>query len=67
MDSNSTTNESDTLVYPLNELLDSLGFLLIDINIYGKIIPIIASFGFITCLLSMWILFDKKFTSSTII
>jgi hypothetical protein len=65
MDSNNTNNESDTLVYPLNELLDSLGFLPINIYIYGIIIPIIASFGLILCLLSLWILSDKKFTAST--
>jgi len=62
---NSSNNESDTSIYPLDELLDSLGFLPINIYIYQIIIPIIASFGLITCLLSIWILYDKKFSAST--
>ncbi len=62
--SNNTNNESDTSIYPLDELLDSLGFLPINIYIYQIIIPIIASFGLITCLLSIWILYDKKFSCS---
>ena len=57
---NQTNNESDTsVIYPLNELLDSLGFLPIDIYIYQIIIPIIASLSLTLSIISIWI-FKKK-------
>jgi hypothetical protein len=63
MDSNNTNN--DTSIYPLDELLDSLGFLPIDIYIYQIIIPIIGSLSILLSLISIWILYDKKFSAST--
>jgi hypothetical protein len=65
MNLESPENENDTLIYPLDELLDSLGFLPIDIYIYQIIIPIIGSLSILLSIISIWILFDKKFTSST--
>ena len=57
---NDTENASD-LVYPLDELFDSLGFLPIDIYIYQIIIPIIGFIAILLSLISAWIFFKKKF------
>ena len=64
MNANNTDNSNES-AYPLYELLDSLGFLPIDIYIYEIIIPIIASFGVFLSLISAWIFFKKTFSAST--
>jgi len=58
------TNDTNSSLYPLDELLDSLGFLPIDVYIYEIILPIIAAMGILLCLISARILFNKIFTAS---
>jgi len=52
------------MVYPLDDLLDSLGFLPINIYIYGIIIPVIALIGLVLGILVVFIFFKKKFSAS---
>ena len=61
MNSNSTENKWDSI----DELLDSLGFLPIDVYIYQLIIPAIGSIGIVLNLISLTIFFKKMFTTST--
>jgi hypothetical protein len=56
------SNES-SIIYPLDELLNSLGILPIDVYIYEIVIPIVASIGLILNILSTWIFFQKKFST----
>lgn len=62
METNETDNNSE-LIYPLNELLESIGLLPIDVYIYELMIPILSLIGIILCTISSRILFNKIFTS----
>jgi hypothetical protein len=57
------SNES-TMIYPLDDLLNSIGFLPSIIYMYQIILPIVAFIGCIFCTLSLWIFFKKKFSAS---
>jgi len=57
------SNQSST-IYPLDDLLYSLGFLPISIYICEIILPIVAFIGCILCTLSLWIFFNRKFTAT---
>ncbi len=56
------SNES-SMIYPLDDLLFSFGYLPISVQTYGIIIPIIAFIGCILCTLSLGIFFKKKFSA----
>ena len=64
MNLNKTYNISKQ-IYPLDELLNSLGILPIDIYIYELVIPIIASIGIVLCITSTWIFSRKTFLTKS--
>jgi hypothetical protein len=61
MEVNNTNNSDESIVYQLDELLDSLGLLSVDIYLYQIVIPITSLIGLLLCVLTAIILFDKKF------